>query len=209
MKMDRFYISLLVKLCSILEEIIGEIPTALPFPKEDDPVCFIEPKAMQLVYKANDYTCNELEKLLLKSDEEAERLRDYIAILTSLTRDIQELRITLGQGLEYCSFREPMCYHATIAEFRESVGSIATKTRNKIRAFIDPIITAEHEALEKEYGQPMAIAIDPYPPPPPLPEETLKALRDMMGYYNKDKGEALCLRFASATPTLTSTEAVT
>lgn len=201
MKMDRFYISLLVELCSILDQIVIEIPTALPFPKEDDPVCFIEPKAMKLVYKANDYTCNELEKLLLKSDQEAERLKGYVVMLTSLTHNIQELRITLGQALEYCSFREPMCYHTTIAEFRDSVTSIATKTRNKIRAFIDPIITAEHDALQKEYGQPMAIAIDPYPPPPPLPEETLKTLRALLEYSNKDKGEALCLRFASPTPT--------
>lgn len=190
-----------MELCSILDKIVIEIPIALPFPQAGDPVCNDNPKAMQLIRKANDYTCNELEKLLLKSDDEAERLKGYVVILTTLTHDIQELRITLGQGLEYCSFREPMCYHTTVAEFQEHVGSLATKARNRIRAFIDPILRAEHEALQKEYGQPMAIAIDPYPPPPPLPEETLKLLRAMLEYSNKDKGEALCLRFASATPT--------
>ena len=204
--MDSFYISLLMQLCSMLDQVVIEIPTSLPFPKEDDPISFVEPKAMQLVTKGNNYTCNELEKLLLKSDEEVKGLDDYVSILTRLTHDFQELRVSLGQGLQYCLLREPASYHVTIAGYRESVASIATRTRTKIRAFIDPIIAAEHEALKKEHGQPMAIAIAPYPPQTPLPEETLKALRDMMGYYSKDKGEALCLRFA--TPTPTSTEAV-
>jgi hypothetical protein len=205
--MDSFYISLLTHLCSILDQLITEIPTSLLFPKPDDPVSFVETKAMQLANKCNDYTCNELEKLLLKSDEEVEGLNGYVTILTRLTRDFQDLQVSLGQGLQYCSYRDSVSYHSTIAEFRESVASIATKTRNKIHAFIDPIIAAEHEALKKEYGQPMAIPIAPYPPQTPLPEETLKTLREMMSYYSKDKGEALCLRFPTSTPT--STEVAT
>ena len=204
-KMDSFYISLLMQLCSMLDQVVIEIPTSLPFPKEGDPVSFHTPKAMQILCKANEYISNELEKLLLKSDEEAKRLKDYVTILMSLNEDFQELETSLSEALQFCSYREPICYHTTIAEFRAYIPSLATKIRNKIRAFIDPIIATEHEALKKEYGQPMAIHITPYPPPPPLPEETLKMLRNMLVYSNKDKPEALCLRFASPTPTTAET----
>ena len=189
---DRLYISLLCHLSSMLDKIKSEIPMSLPFPQPQDPVSFETTKAMLLLDKAILELFSEYENLLEKPFT-SKHGNDYVAILKTLTRDFNELRISLGEALQYCSFREPICYHQTIADYRAYIPSLITKAKDNIKQFLDPIFIKMHTDAEKKYGQPMAFAIDPYPLPPPIAADNL-LFKLLAPHSEEARVEALWMR---------------